>query len=107
MGWIFLLSAGVLEIAFTTFLKLSQNFTVIRYSIIFAVCAIASFLCLNKAINLNIPLGTAYAIWTGIGAAGTVIIGIFLFNEPSDFLRIMFLTLLIGSIVGLKFVAPS
>ncbi len=106
MGWIYLLLAGCFEIGFTTFLKLSQNFTVWRYSIAFALCAMTSFFLLNKAISHQVPLGTAYAIWTGIGAAGTVVVGILFFNEPSDYLRISFLVLLIASIIGLKFVAP-
>lgn len=106
MSWTFLIMAGVFEIAFTTFLKLSNQFTNYLYTAAFAVCAIFSFALLNKAISGNIPLGTAYAVWTGIGAAGTVLVGIFFFQEPSDFLRIIFIITLIGSIIGLKFVAP-
>lgn len=63
-----------------------------------------SFFFLNKAAQV-IPMGTAYAVWTGIGAVGTVIVGIFLFEEPSDFWRMFFIFLLIGSILGLKFVS--
>lgn len=104
MFWIYLISAGLLEICFTTFLKLSENFTRIPYTILFAVCATASFLCLSKAIQ-GIPIGTAYAVWTGIGAAGTVVVGILLFKEPMQLLRLVFLFTLIASIVGIKFVS--
>ncbi|HZI25114.1 MAG TPA: SMR family transporter, partial [Chryseolinea sp.] len=63
-----------------------------------------SFFLLNKAIQ-TIPLGTGYAVWTGIGAVGTAIIGIFIFQEPAFFWRVFFITLLIASIIGLKFVS--
>ncbi|RYX98784.1 QacE family quaternary ammonium compound efflux SMR transporter, partial [bacterium] len=67
---------------------------------------ILSFSSLNKAIQ-TIPLGTGYAVWTGIGAVGTVILGITLFNEPSDFWRVFFIFTLILSIIGLKFVSSQ
>ena len=107
MGWFFLLLAGVFEIGFTTFLKLSNNFTVWRYSIAFALCAMLSFFLLNKSISYNVPLGTAYAVWTGIGAAGTTVIGIVFFQEPSDFWRIFFVVTLVASIIGLKCFSTS
>lgn len=103
MAWIILIIAGLFEVGFTTCLKLSKNFTNIPWSIGFFICISMSFLLLNKAIQ-TIPIGTAYAVWTGIGAVGTVIIGIVLYREPTDFLRVFFITLLIGSIVGLKVV---
>lgn len=70
----------------------------------FFVSITLSFYFLNKAIQV-IPMGTAYAVWTGIGAVGTVVVGIMLFKEPSDFWRMFFIFLLIGSILGLKFVS--
>jgi len=103
MAWIILIIAGLFEVGFTTCLKLSKNFTNIPWSIGFFICISMSFLLLNKAIQ-TIPIGTAYAVWTGIGAVGTVIIGIVFYREPTDFLRVFFITLLIGSIVGLKVV---
>ncbi len=106
MFWIYLLCAGFFEICFTTFLKLSNDFTHIPYTILFAICAISSFLLLNKSLQ-GIPIGTAYAVWTGIGASGTVIMGILFFKESSDFLRLLFLFTLVASIVGLKFVSSS
>ncbi len=104
MAWIYLVIAGALEIGFTTSLKLSNNFTNWKWAISFFVCAILSFLFLNKAIQ-TIPLGTAYAVWTGIGAVGTALMGIWLYKEPGDFWRILFLFTLIASIVGLKVVS--
>lgn len=96
--------AGLFEVGFTTCLKLSNNFTNLKWSVGFYISITLSFVLLNKAIQ-TIPIGTAYAVWTGIGAAGTVLIGITQFKESADFWRIFFLALLIASIVGLKWVA--
>lgn len=104
MAWFILIIAGLFEVGFTTCLKLSNNFTNFKWAAGFFVCITISFLLLNKAIQ-TIPIGTAYGVWTGIGAVGTVIIGIILFKEPTDFWRLFFIFLLIGSIVGLKLVA--
>jgi quaternary ammonium compound-resistance protein SugE len=104
MAWIYLVIAGLFEVGFTTTLKLSDNFSNLKWSVGFFICISLSFYFLNQAIQ-TIPLGTAYAVWTGIGAVGTVIVGITFFREPSDFWRILFLFLLIGSIIGLKLVS--
>ena len=96
--------AGLFEIAFTSCLKMSDNFTKTSWSIGFFISISLSFLLLNKAIQ-DIPMGTAYAVWTGIGAVGTVIVGILFFNEPLYFWRIFFISTLIASIVGLKVVS--
>ncbi|HEV7346799.1 multidrug efflux SMR transporter [Telluribacter sp.] len=104
MNWVYLIIAGLFEIGFTTCLKLSNNFTNPRWSIGFVVCISLSFYFLNKAIQ-QIPMGTAYAVWTGIGAVGTAVLGIVLFQEPAAFWRIFFITTLIASLVGLKLVA--
>ena len=104
MAWIILIIAGAFEVGFTTCLKLSNNFTNIKWTVAFFVCISMSFLLLNKAIQ-TIPLGTAYAVWTGIGAVGTVLMGMIFYKEPTDFWRLVFVFLLIGSIVGLKVVA--
>jgi len=101
MDWIYLILAGLFEVCFTTTLKLSDNFSKNAWTIAFFVSISLSFYFLNKAIQ-TIPLGTGYAVWTGIGAVGTVLIGILFFNEPAYFWRIFFLFLLIGSIIGLK-----
>jgi quaternary ammonium compound-resistance protein SugE len=103
MGWLYLIFAGLFEVAFTTCLKLSNNFTHRWWSIGFFLSISLSFYLLNKAIQ-TIPIGTGYAVWTGIGAVGTALMGIFLFNEPSAFWRVFFITLLIASIIGLKVV---
>jgi len=102
--WLILILAGFFEICFATSLKLSVGFTRLVPTICFAVFAIASFGLLTLAIK-QIPVGTAYAIWTGIGAFGTAIVGIIFFKESADFWRIFFLLMLIGSLVGLKFVS--
>lgn len=101
MNWIILLVAGLFEVAFTTCLKLSANFTNLRWSVGFFISITLSFALLNKATQ-SIPMGTAYAVWTGIGAVGTVVVGILLFNEPSDWWRLFFIFTLIGSILGLR-----
>lgn len=106
MNWIILIIAGLFEVGFTTCLKLSNNFTKPVWSIAFFISISLSFFLLNKAVQ-TIPIGTAYAVWTGIGAVGTVIVGFFLFKEPSDFWRIFFITTLIASIAGLKLVSSQ
>ena len=104
MGWIYLLIAGLFEIAFTTFIKLSDSFTRLWPTVTFIILAIFSFITLSMSLK-TIPLGTAYAVWTGIGAFGTALIGIFYFGESTDFWRVFFLFCLIASIIGLKVVS--
>lgn len=105
MGWIYLILAGFFEVAFTTSLKLSNNFTNTFWSVGFMISVTLSFLLLNKAIQ-TIPIGTGYAVWTGIGAVGTAVVGILFFQEAAFFWRMFFIFLLIASIIGLKFVSP-
>lgn len=107
MAWLFLIIGGLFEIGFTISLKFSENFTKLWPSVSFAICIALSFFFLNKAINNGLPIGTAYAVWTGIGAAGTAIAGMLLFREPAVFWRVFFLITLIASIVGLKFVSAE
>ncbi len=104
MAWLILIAAGLFEIGFTTCLKLSDNFTNYKWSVGFFICISLSFMLLNKAIQ-TIPMGTAYGVWTGIGAVGTALVGIIWFKESADFWRLFFIFLLIGSIVGLKIVS--
>lgn len=106
MNWIILITAGIFEVGFTTSMKLSDNFNNTKWTVAFAVCILLSFLLLNKATQ-TLPLGTAYAVWTGIGAVGTVIVGILFFGEPANFWRLFFIATLIGSILGLKFFAAG
>lgn len=104
MAWVYLIIAGLFEVGFTSCLKLSNNFTNIKWSIGFFICITLSFILLNKAIQ-EISIGTGYAVWTGIGAVGTVIMGILLYKEPADFWRLFFIFTLIASIIGLKIVS--
>jgi quaternary ammonium compound-resistance protein SugE len=102
--WITLVAAGVFEIGFTTFMKLSNGFQVWRYNVVFAVCALLSFGLLNLSTRA-LSLGTAYAVWTGIGAFGTAAVGILVFRDPATAWRVLFLATLIGSIIGLRLVS--
>jgi len=104
MSWIYLIIAGIFEVGFASTLKLTEGFTKLWPTIIFLICILASFHFLEKSLA-EIPIGTAYAVWTGIGVVGTIIIGIIFFHEPLTLWRVFFLVTLIGSIVGLKFVS--
>ena len=103
-AWTYLILAGILEIGFASMIKQTENFTKLYPTIIFVLFAVASFYSLTKAVE-TIPIGTAYAVWTGIGAFGTILIGIFLYNEPAGMLRLFFLFTLVASIIGLKLVS--
>lgn len=104
MGWLFLVLAGALEVAFTTALKYAEGFTRLGPSVAFIVAYAGSAWLLSKAIS-TIPLGTAYAVWTGIGAVGTATVGIALFGDPANAARIFFLAVIIAGIAGLKLVS--
>lgn len=104
MAWIWLVCAGLMEVGFATFLKLSEGFSKWPYTLAFIVTAAVSFYCLTRAMQI-IPIGTAYAVWTGIGAAGVVIFGMIFFGEPAGTLRLFFITTLVASIIGLKLVS--
>lgn len=103
-AWLYLILAGILEVGFASMIKLTDNFTKLVPTIIFVIFAVSSFYSLTKALD-TIPIGTAYAIWTGIGVLGTISIGIFFYNEPANFLRLFFLFTLVASIIGLKLVS--
>jgi len=104
MAWVYLLGAGLCEIVCTTVFRYVEGFTRIVPSVTFFALGFVSFYLLYKSLN-GIPLGTAYAIWTGIGAAGTAVVGLLAYEEPATTLRLVMLTLLIGSIMGLKLVS--
>jgi len=107
MNWIILIVAGLFEVGFATCLGKARetNGSASAYWMTgFFVCLTVSMILLYKA-SQTLPIGTAYAVWTGIGAAGTVLMGILIFKEPADFWRILFLTTLISSIIGLKAVS--
>ena len=104
MAWLTLIIAGLFEIGFTTCLSKAKETTGTAsafWIVGFFISLSLSMYLLYRATQV-IPMGTAYAVWTGIGAVGTVIIGILFFKEPVDFLRLFFIFTLIGSIVGLK-----
>ena len=107
MNWIILILAGLFEVLFTTCLgkakETSGNEAYLWYGG-FGIALVISMALLMKATQ-TLPLGTAYAVWTGIGAVGTVLIGIFVFKDPMSFWRILFIFTLIGSIIGLKIVS--
>lgn len=107
MAWLLLIIAGLCEVGFTTCLskaKETSGTTSLLWMGGFFLSLTLSMFLLYKATQ-TLPMGTAYAVWTGIGAVGTVLVGIFFFQEPADFWRLFFIFLLIGSIIGLKFVA--
>jgi len=101
MAWIYLLIGGILEIMFTTTLRYVDGFKNIPWTIVFICCIAASMFFLDLATR-HIPIGTAYAVWTGIGALGTVIVGIIWYHEPLSLIRGLLLLVLVGAIVGLK-----
>lgn len=107
MSWVLLIIAGLFEVGFATCLgkaKAASGATSTWWMAGFFVCLAVSMILLYKATQ-TLPIGTAYAVWTGIGAVGTVLIGIIIFKEPADFWRMFFITTLIASIVGLKVVS--
>jgi quaternary ammonium compound-resistance protein SugE len=104
MGWVYLMIAGAMELVITTSLRYVDGFTRLMPSAIFLVGLILSLYFVEKSMR-EIPLGTAYAIWGGIGAGGTVIVGALFYGEPLGALRVLFLAMLIVSIIGLKFVS--
>lgn len=101
MAWVYLFLAGGLEVFWATCLKLSDGFARLGWSALTVAGMLASFVLLSQAVK-TLPLGTAYAIWTGIGALGALIVGIVLFREPAGALRLVFAALLLTGIVGLK-----
>lgn len=105
MSWIYLFIAGLFEIVWAIGLKYTQGFTRPLPSVITVAGMIVSFYFLALATKV-LPIGTAYAIWTGIGAVGAVTLGIILFKEPFDLLRVIFLLFIITGIIGLKVISP-
>lgn len=101
MAWIILLLAGLLEIAWAIGLKYTEGFTRLWPSLWTIGALTASFLLLGLAMK-TLPVGTAYSVWVGIGAAGTVILGIWLFNEPVDALRVVSVGFILAGVIGLK-----
>lgn len=106
MAWLILLAAGLFEVGFTTCMRLSEGFRHPGWTAGFVASAMLSFILLERA-QRDIPLGTAYAVWVGIGALGTAVVGMWLFREPVETVRLVLLAVLVGAIAGLKLVSPA
>lgn len=106
MAWIYLVIAGCFEIAFALSLKMANSGKGAGWTVAFYISVILSFIFLDKALA-TIPVGTAYAVWTGIGAVGVAVFGIILFKDPASAPRMAFLALLIVSMIGLKLTSPG
>lgn len=101
MAWVWLVIGGLFEVGFTTCLRYADGFRNVPWTIGFLISVTLSMGLLELA-SRSIPLGTAYAVWAGIGAVGTVLVGVALYQEPVNAIRLALIATLIGSIVGLK-----
>jgi quaternary ammonium compound-resistance protein SugE len=106
MDWIYLFVAGLFEVAWAVGLKYTEGFTRLWPSVLTGIAMVLSVLLLSQALK-TLPVGTGYAVWTGIGATGTALLGIFLFGESRDVGRMVSLLLIIAGIVGLKLTASE
>jgi quaternary ammonium compound-resistance protein SugE len=106
MAWVILFVAGLFEVCWAVGLKYSEGFTRLWPSVFTAITLALSMILLGWAVR-TLPLGTAYTVWTGIGAIGTVILGIWLFNEPVTAVRIGCIALILAGIIGLKATAGT
>ena len=105
MSWILLIAAGLLEIGWAIGLKYTDGFTRFVPTVATVAAMVVSLALLGLAVR-SLPVGTAYAVWTGIGTVGTVLLGIVLLGEPAEPLRLAFIALIIAGVIGLKFVTP-
>lgn len=106
MAWIYLIIASLFEVAWAIGLKYTEGWSKLYPSLFTLAGMLASFYFLSLAVNA-LPIGTAYAIWTGIGAVGTAILGIVLFGESRDLARLLCIGLILAGIIGLKLTAPA
>ena len=106
MSWIILFFAGLFEVGWAVGLKYTEGFTRLVPSVLTISCMVVSILLLGLALK-TLPLGTAYAIWTGIGTVGTAVLGMYLFGESTAALRLACIGLIVTGIVGLKLVSPE
>jgi quaternary ammonium compound-resistance protein SugE len=106
MAWVMLIVAGLLEVCWAIGLKYTEGFTKPLPSILTALAIVASMVLLSLATR-SLPIGTAYAVWVGIGALGAAVLGMVLFKEPVTAARLLFLALLLTSIIGLKLTSGS
>jgi quaternary ammonium compound-resistance protein SugE len=104
VAWVFLSVAGLFEVGWAIGLKYTEGFTRLAPSVLTLACMAASMALLGLALK-TLPVGTAYAVWTGIGTVGTAILGIYLFGEPATALRLACIGLIVAGILGLKLVA--
>jgi quaternary ammonium compound-resistance protein SugE len=101
MAWLLIVIAGAFEMAWAVGLKYSDGFSRLVPSVLTVAAMAASIVCLGMAVK-SLPVGTAYAVWTGIGAAGTALLGMYLFEEPATLLRLGSIALVVAGIVGLR-----
>ncbi|AEP08990.1 quaternary ammonium compound efflux SMR transporter SugE [Micavibrio aeruginosavorus] len=106
MAWILLSLAGLFEIGWAIGLKYTQGFTVLVPSVLTLIAMTVSIVLLGLAVR-DLPIGTAYAVWTGIGSVGTAILGIILFGDPATALRLACIAMIVAGIVGLKVFSPA
>ena len=106
MAWFYLVIAGLMEIGWAIGLKYTDGFTRPIPSVLTGSAIVLSMAFLALAMR-TIPVGTAYAVWVGIGAFGTAVLGIYLFNESRELLRLFFILLLLVSVIGLKLASPD
>jgi len=99
-AWATLVVAGLLEPVWVTTMKLSDGFTDIEWAAATLVFLFLSMYMLGKALGMKVPMGTAYAVWVGIGAIGSLVVGMLLFNEPHDLMRLFFMLLIVIGIAG-------
>lgn len=104
MAWIYLVAAGLLEVFWSTMMKLSLGFSKLDYALLTILGMVFSFIGLIAATK-HLPISLAYPIWTGIGAAGSVLIGVLVFNEHLSWLTLLFVVLLVISLIGIKVTA--
>jgi quaternary ammonium compound-resistance protein SugE len=103
MSWALLIIAGILEIGFATSLKLSDGFTRLMPALATISCGLASVVLLSLALR-SLPVGTGYAVWTGIGAAGTATVGMAFLGDPPSPVRLLCISLILAGVIGLKLV---
>jgi quaternary ammonium compound-resistance protein SugE len=106
MAWLYLFVAGLLEVVWAIGLKYTRGFTRLVPSVVTVAAMFGSFVLLSRAL-VSLPVGTAYAVWTGVGAVGTAVLGIALFREPANAARLVCIGLIVAGIAGLKLTAAT
>lgn len=104
MGWLFLFMAGLFEVVFVTGMNLIVKNKNVTAVIVFLIGIVMSFLLLSQAMK-TLPMGTAYAVWTGIGTVGGTLVGMFFYGESKDWKRILFIAMVLTAAIGLKMIA--